>query len=97
LLRHSLATRMVNVGVPIKEIADVLGHVSINTTAIYTKVDTTHLAAVALPFPAPPRPVLLHTDKKDSKLRARRFASLPILPVLPFLRRRWWNRQLRRC
>jgi site-specific recombinase XerD len=51
LLRHSLATRMVNVGVPIKEIADVLGHVSINTTAIYTKVDTTHLAAVALPFP----------------------------------------------
>ncbi len=51
LLRHSLATRMVNVGVPIKEIADVLGHASINTTAIYTKVDTTHLAAVALPFP----------------------------------------------
>lgn len=51
LLRHSLATRLVNVGVPIKEIADVLGHVSINTTAIYTKVDTTHLAAVALPFP----------------------------------------------
>lgn len=51
LLRHSLATRLVNEGVPIKAIADVLGHVSINTTAIYTKVDTTHLAAVALPFP----------------------------------------------
>lgn len=51
LLRHSLATRMVNQAVPIKQIADMLGHVSIDTTAIYTKVDTTHLAAVALPFP----------------------------------------------
>ena len=51
LLRHSLATRMVNAGVPIKSIADVLGHVSIDTTAIYTKVDVKTLAAVALPFP----------------------------------------------
>lgn len=51
LLRHSLATRMVNQTVPIKQIADMLGHVSIDTTAIYTKVDTTALAAVALPFP----------------------------------------------
>jgi len=51
MLRHSLATRMVNAGVPIKSVADVLGHVSIDTTAIYTKVDTTTLAAVALPFP----------------------------------------------
>ena len=50
MLRHSLATRMVNVGVPIGEIADLLGHASIDTTAIYTKVDVTHLAAVALPF-----------------------------------------------
>jgi site-specific recombinase XerD len=51
MLRHSLATRMVNAGVPIKSVADVLGHVSIDTTAIYTKVDTTTLARVALPFP----------------------------------------------
>lgn len=51
LLRHSLATRMVNVGVPIKTIADVLGHSSIDTTAIYTKVDLTTLSTVALPFP----------------------------------------------
>jgi len=51
LLRHSLATRMVNNGVPIKDISDVLGHASIDTTAIYTKVDVVHLAAVALPFP----------------------------------------------
>jgi len=51
LLRHSLATRMVNQAVPIKQIADMLGHLSIDTTAIYTKVDTTNLKAVALPFP----------------------------------------------
>jgi len=51
LLRHSLATRMVNQGVPIKEIADVLGHASIDTTAIYTKVNMTNLTSVALPFP----------------------------------------------
>ena len=51
LLRHSLATRMVNQGAAIKQIADVLGHQSINTTAIYTKVDTNTLAEVALPFP----------------------------------------------
>ncbi len=50
MLRHSLATRMVNVGVPIGEIADLLGHASIDTTAIYTKVDVNHLASVALPF-----------------------------------------------
>lgn len=51
LLRHSLATRMVNTGVPLKDIADLLGHASIDTTAIYTKVNMTNLAAVALPFP----------------------------------------------
>jgi site-specific recombinase XerD len=51
LLRHSLATRLVNTGVPIKAIADLLGHLSIDTTAIYTKVDHTRLAVVALPFP----------------------------------------------
>ena len=51
MLRHSLATRLVNRGVPIKQIADLFGHGSINTTAIYTKVDLTRLATVALPFP----------------------------------------------
>jgi site-specific recombinase XerD len=51
MLRHSLATRMVNAGVPIKSVADVLGHTSIDTTAIYTKVDEKCLVAVAMPFP----------------------------------------------
>lgn len=51
MLRHSIATRLVNEGVPIKTIADVLGHKSIDTTAIYTKVDVKRLALAALPFP----------------------------------------------
>lgn len=51
LLRHSLATRMINQSVPIKDIADVLGHTSIDTTAIYTKVDMTRLKLVVVPFP----------------------------------------------
>ena len=38
---------MVNAGTPIKEIADLLGHASIDTTAIYTKVDVVGLAAVS--------------------------------------------------
>lgn len=51
LLRHSLATKLVNSGVPMKEIADVLGHASLDTTRIYAKVDLSHLRHVALPFP----------------------------------------------
>jgi len=50
MLRHSLATQMINNGVSISNIADLLGHASIETTAIYTKVDVCHLASVALPF-----------------------------------------------
>jgi len=51
LLRHTLATRMVQGGARLEEIADVLGHRSLNTTAIYAKVDLTSLGDVALPWP----------------------------------------------
>ncbi|MEN6358297.1 MAG: tyrosine-type recombinase/integrase [Armatimonadota bacterium] len=51
LLRHSLASKMVNSGSSIKGVADMLGHACIDTTAIYTKVDTVHLMEVALPLP----------------------------------------------
>jgi len=51
LLRHSLATELVEQRRPINEIADLLGHRSINTTSIYVKVATSQLADVALPFP----------------------------------------------
>jgi integrase len=50
-LRHTAATGMIRAGVTIKEVADILGHRSINTTAIYAKVDLPRLRTVALPFP----------------------------------------------
>ena len=51
LLRHSLATQLVRQRRPINEVADLLGHRSINTTAIYVKVALPQLSDVALPFP----------------------------------------------
>jgi site-specific recombinase XerD len=51
ILRHSAASRLLAAGTPLKEIADILRHRSLDTTAIYTKVDTNRLAAVALPWP----------------------------------------------
>lgn len=50
-LRHTAATHMLQAGASLKEIADVLRHRSLDTTAIYTKVDLPRLAAVALPWP----------------------------------------------
>ena len=51
LLRHTAATLMHQKGATLKEIADVLGHISIDTTAIYTKVNLPALKTVALPWP----------------------------------------------
>jgi integrase/recombinase XerD len=51
LIRHSLATQLVRHQQPINEIADLLGHRSIDTTAIYVKVALPQLTGIALPFP----------------------------------------------
>lgn len=51
VLRHTAATRLFQRGVPLKTVADLLGHQSIDTTQIYTKVDVPSLAKVALPWP----------------------------------------------
>ncbi len=51
LLRHTAATRMHQHGATLKEVADVLGHASIDTSVIYTKVNLPALRAVALPWP----------------------------------------------
>jgi site-specific recombinase XerD len=50
-LRHTAATRLHRRGAALKEVADVLGHRSLDTTAIYTKVDVARLSMVALPWP----------------------------------------------
>ena len=49
--RHNFATRMVQKGHSLKEIADVLGHRHLETTFIYTKVDFTILKQVGLAWP----------------------------------------------
>lgn len=50
-LRHTLACRLVRGGSPIKEVADVLRHRSLNTSRIYAKLDVGALVEVALPWP----------------------------------------------
>ncbi len=51
LFRHAAATGMLRGGVSFKEIADVLGHASLQTTAIYAKLDLAALSRVSLPWP----------------------------------------------
>lgn len=51
LLRHTAATLMHQKGATLKEIADVLGHLCIDTTAIYAKVNLPALRTVVLPWP----------------------------------------------
>lgn len=50
-LRHTTATEMLRNGSPLAEVAQVLRHRSVSTTAIYAKVDRVALVAVAQPWP----------------------------------------------
>lgn len=51
ILRHTMATRMVQSGSSLKEVADILRHRDINTTRIYTKVNLPELKQVAMSWP----------------------------------------------
>jgi site-specific recombinase XerD len=51
ILRHTLASRLLNTGGTLKEVADVLRHRELNTSLIYAKVDFNRLAAVVMPWP----------------------------------------------
>jgi site-specific recombinase XerD len=51
LFRHTLASRLVRKGASLKEVADFLGHRSLDTTTIYAKLDLPALREVALPWP----------------------------------------------
>jgi len=51
--RHGFASRMLEQGHCLKSIADMIGHRSIQTTFIYTKVDFQALNQVALDWPGP--------------------------------------------
>jgi site-specific recombinase XerD len=48
LFRHTLATRMLSAGCPMKSISDVLGHSSTETTMEYANVDLNALRTVAI-------------------------------------------------
>jgi len=50
ILRHSVASRLLQAGTSLKDIADLLRHRSLDTSVIYTKVNCKQLAAVALPW-----------------------------------------------
>ena len=47
-LRHSIATAMLADGVPIEQISPILGHTSLDTTRIYTRVDIAALRSAGL-------------------------------------------------
>ena len=51
ILRHTLATQMARQGAAFKEIADILGHLSLASTSVYAKLDLESLSKVALPWP----------------------------------------------
>jgi len=51
LLRHVAATNMLKGGASFKNIADVLGHRSLESTAIYAKLDLPALSGMAMPWP----------------------------------------------
>jgi site-specific recombinase XerD len=50
VFRHTAASTMINRGASFKDVADVLGHQSLQTTGIYAKLDLPALAEVALPW-----------------------------------------------
>jgi site-specific recombinase XerD len=50
-LRHTLATELLRTGAGLEQIAQVLRHSSVATTAIYAKVDRVALRSLARPWP----------------------------------------------
>lgn len=50
-LRHSFAMRLLQRGVGVKAIGDLLGHRSLEATCVYLRLDAAALRAVALPVP----------------------------------------------
>ena len=51
LLRHSLATRLVNAGASLDEVGDMLRHRSRASTMVYARLDIDGLRSVAQPWP----------------------------------------------
>lgn len=62
-LRHTAATLMLNHGVDVRTLQEVLGHENLNTTQIYTHVDNSGLRVAAAANPL----ANFHTEKKDDE------------------------------
>jgi site-specific recombinase XerD len=56
-LRHTLATRLMEEGTPIEQIADILGHQSVQSTGVYLKSSLGLLSQCALDPDMPAREV----------------------------------------
>jgi integrase len=54
ILRHAMASRLLDTGGTLKEVADVLRHRQLDTTLIYAKIDLRRLGAVMMPWPGSP-------------------------------------------
>jgi len=52
-LRHSYAVRLLRQGVSLKDIGDLLGHRSAESTCVYLRLNVDDLREVALPLPFP--------------------------------------------
>ena len=55
-LRHTVACEMVAADVPLVQIAQVLRHRSLQSTAVYARVDVEQLRGLAAPWPTGVRP-----------------------------------------
>ena len=51
LLRHTLASHLVQTGASLKEVADLLRHRDLNSASVYAHVDLPRLRPLAQPWP----------------------------------------------
>jgi integrase/recombinase XerD len=71
--RHSCATHMLRAGAPIRHLQEMLGHASIETTQIYTRVTITDLKAVHRRFrPREQHPTAKTTQRAISPIQPAR-------------------------